>query len=163
MELCGHATLASSFVILNYYEPESDEVIFNTLSGPLTVKRKGSLYEMDFPMYELREIPVTDEMERAFGARPLKAVLGLDLICVFDSEETVREMTPDQALITGIPGRRLRFAEFLPDACHCGGSGLRFCALPDCRLLGRYSGKERNPRLPGFKARRTPILQAAGE
>lgn len=105
VELCGHATLASSFVILNYYEPESDEVIFNTMSGPLTVKRKGNLYEMDFPMYELREIPVTDEMERAFGARPLMAVLGLDLVCVFDSEETVREMTPDQALLTGIPGR----------------------------------------------------------
>ena len=105
VELCGHATLASAFVILNYYEPESDEVVFNTMSGPLTVKRKGNLYEMDFPTYELREIPVTDEMERAFGARPIKAVLGLDLVCVFDSEETVREMKPDQALLTGIPGR----------------------------------------------------------
>ena len=105
VELCGHATLASSFVILNYYEPESDEVVFNTMSGPLTVKRKGNLYEMDFPTYELREIPVTDEMERAFGARPIKAVLGLDLVCVFDSEDTVREMKPDQALLTEIPGR----------------------------------------------------------
>ena len=99
VELCGHATLASSFVILNYYEPESDEVVFNTMSGPLTVKRKGNLYEMDFPTYELREIPVTDEMERAFGARPIKAVLGLDLVCVFDSEETVREMKPDLIVV----------------------------------------------------------------
>ena len=43
VKLCGHATLASSYVILNHYEPGSDQVIFNTLSGPLTVTRRGSL------------------------------------------------------------------------------------------------------------------------
>ena len=105
MELCGHATLASSFVILNYYEPDSDVVQFNTLSGVLTVRRNGSLYEMDFPTYELSEIPVTDAMEAAFGIRPVKAVLGLDLICVFETEEQVRSMHPDQELLKGIEGR----------------------------------------------------------
>ena len=67
VELCGHATLASSFVILNFYEPGSDGVRFNTRSGLLTVRKRGSLYEMDFPTYALTEIPVTDAMERAFG------------------------------------------------------------------------------------------------
>ena len=105
VELCGHATLASSFVILNYYEPDSDVVQFNTLSGVLTVRRNGSLYEMDFPTYELSEIPVTDAMEAAFGIRPVKAVLGLDLICVFETEEQVRSMHPDQELLKGIEGR----------------------------------------------------------
>ena len=105
VELCGHATLASSFVILNFYEPDSSEVKFNTLSGELTIWRRGDLYEMDLPTYELREIPVTDAMEQAFGARPVKAVLGLDLVCVFDSEETVRNMEPDQPLLTSIEGR----------------------------------------------------------
>ena len=33
VELCGHATLASAFVVLNYYEPDSEQVLFNTLSG----------------------------------------------------------------------------------------------------------------------------------
>ena len=60
---------------------------------------------MDFPTYELTEIPVTDEMERAFGVRPVKAMLGLDLICVFESEEDVRAMQPDQALLMKIEGR----------------------------------------------------------
>lgn len=60
VELCGHATLASSFVILNYYEPGSDTVTFHTLSGELVVDRVGGLYEMNFPTYELKEIPVTD-------------------------------------------------------------------------------------------------------
>ncbi len=105
VELCGHATLASSFVILNYVEPESTSVSFNTMSGMLTVTRKGDLYEMDFPTYELKEIPVTDDMEKAFGVRPVKAVLGLDLVCVFETEEQVREMTPDQNLLTKIEGR----------------------------------------------------------
>lgn len=105
VELCGHATLASSYVILNYYEPGSDEVTFDTLSGKLTIHRKGNLYEMDFPTYELQEIPVTDAMEKAFGVRPIKAVLGLDLICVFESEEIVRNMNPDQELLRGIEGR----------------------------------------------------------
>lgn len=105
VELCGHATLASAYVILNHYEPESNAVKFNTLSGELTVCRKGNLYEMNFPTYELREIPVTDAMEKAFGVRPIKAVLGLDLVCVFDSEETVRNMTPNQELLAGIEGR----------------------------------------------------------
>ena len=105
VELCGHATLASAFVILNYYEPESEQVLFQTLSGALTVRRKGNLYEMDFPTFELKEIPVTDEMERAFGIRPLKAVLGLDLVCVFENEEQVRNMKPDQNGLLQIEGR----------------------------------------------------------
>ena len=105
VELCGHATLASAFVILNYYEPDSEMVQFNTLSGLLIVTRKGDLYEMDFPTYELKEIPVTDDMERAFGVRPIKAVLGLDLVCVFETEEQVREMDPDQAMLMKIEGR----------------------------------------------------------
>lgn len=105
VELCGHATLASSFVILNFYEKESTEVRFNTLSGELIVRRKGNFYEMNFPTYELQEIPVTDEMEKAYGACPIKAVLGLDLICEFENEEIVRNMKPDQSVLAELPGR----------------------------------------------------------
>ena len=105
VELCGHATLASLFVILNFYEKDSSEVRFNTLSGELIIQKKDNRYEMNFPTYELKEIPVTDEMEAAYGVRPVKAVLGLDLICVFENENLVRNMKPDQNLLTGIPGR----------------------------------------------------------
>jgi predicted PhzF superfamily epimerase YddE/YHI9 len=44
-------------------------------------------------------------MEKAFGVRPVKAVLGLDLICVFDDEEQVRGMAPDQAALMKVEGR----------------------------------------------------------
>ena len=105
VELCGHATLASACVILNFYEPDKNEVTFNTLSGELTVKQKENLYEMDFPAYTLKEVPVTDDMEKAFGVRPVKAVLCLDLICVFESEEIVRKMDPDQTNLLALEGR----------------------------------------------------------
>ena len=105
VELCGHATLASTYVVMNHVEPALSSVSFETLSGTLTVRRSGDLYEMDFPVFDLREIPVTDAMEQAFGVRPVRAVLGMDLVCVFDSEEQVRLMKPDQTLLTALPGR----------------------------------------------------------
>ena len=105
INLCGHATLATAFVILNYYDTDADTVEFNTVSGKLYVTKKDDLYEMDFPTYELKEIPVTDDMERAFGARPSRAILSMDLICVFDDEETVRKMEPDLSRIEQLPGR----------------------------------------------------------
>ncbi len=105
VELCGHATLASAFVILNYYDTKASEVKFKTLSGELIVRKNGEMLEMDFPIYRLKEIPVTDAMERAFGVRPVKAVLGLDLICVFENEEQVRGMAPKQELLMNIEGR----------------------------------------------------------
>lgn len=105
VELCGHATLASAFVVLNFYEPDSDAVRFRTQSGILTVKRDGTLFEMDFPGYDLKEIPVTDAMERAFGIRPASAVLGLDLVCVFEDEDQIRAMHPAPGLLTQLEGR----------------------------------------------------------
>ena len=105
VDLCGHATLASSFVVLNFLELESDVVRFQTRSGLLTVRRAGDLYRMDFPIYEQEEIPVTDAMENAFGARPVRAFLGVDLVCIFENEETVRSMMPDQTKLSGPPGR----------------------------------------------------------
>lgn len=103
--LCGHATLASSFVLFNHFRQDGDEIEFITLGGRLSVARKGDLYEMDFPVCEQHEIPVTDDMERAFGARPAKAILGTDLVCVFESEDQVRSMQPDQAALARLPGR----------------------------------------------------------
>ncbi|MBQ2678259.1 MAG: PhzF family phenazine biosynthesis protein [Firmicutes bacterium] len=104
VDLCGHATLASAYVILEHYE-KTDRVEFITRSGRLTVARQDGLYEMDFPVYDYEEIPVTDDMEKAYGVRPARALLGTDLVCVFDKEEQVRGMKPDQALLSELDGR----------------------------------------------------------
>ena len=103
--LCGHATLAASFVILNLIEPDAQKVCYTSVSGPLSVCRRGEFYELNFPTFDLKEIPVTDAMEKAFGARPVHAILGLDLNCVFENEETVRALDPDYALLKTLPGR----------------------------------------------------------
>ena len=105
VDLCGHATLASSFVIFRYFEREKNVIEFETRSGKLTVTKKDELYEMNFPTYEQAEIPVTDDMEMAFGIRPVKALLGSDLVCVFESEEQIQRISPDQHKLTLLPGR----------------------------------------------------------
>lgn len=104
IDLCGHATLATAYVILRFYRPEETAVSFDTLSGLLTVEQKGELYEMDFPAYALEPVPVTEEMTAALGARPQGAYLGRDLLCVMDSEETVRRLTPDQDRVAELEG-----------------------------------------------------------
>lgn len=77
IDLCGHATLATSFVILSFYEKGSRKVDFNTKSGILTVVRNDDMYEMTFPAYTLKETAVTDAMAEAFGVRPVEAWMGV--------------------------------------------------------------------------------------
>jgi PhzF family phenazine biosynthesis protein len=108
IDLCGHATLATAYVIMRFYRPEETALKFRTLSGTLTVKKNGDLYEMDFPAYELSPVPVTIEMEEAIGARPLEAYIGRDLLCVMDSEETVRGLSPDMNKLCGLDGALLQ-------------------------------------------------------
>src|SRR5947208_1356603 len=49
VDLCGHATLASAFVLLTIMEPQSDGVSFETRSGPLSVRRDHDMFCMNFP------------------------------------------------------------------------------------------------------------------
>ena len=49
-DLCGHATLASAFIVMNILEPGRQAVDFSSMSGPLRVTREeGGLYQLDFP------------------------------------------------------------------------------------------------------------------
>ena len=104
IDLCGHATLASGYTLMNFYDTAASSVTFTTMSGDLVVERKGDLYEMDFPSYELEQIPVTDEMESAIGVRPLSAWMGRDLLCVLENESLVRSKTPDMDKVRELPG-----------------------------------------------------------
>ena len=73
IDLCGHATLGTASVILNFTEPELDVVVFDTMSGQLTVRQKEDLYEMEFPSYQLRSVEITDSIIEALGAEPSAA------------------------------------------------------------------------------------------
>jgi len=104
IDLCGHATLATAFVLLNHYEKDAPRVVFTTLSGDLIVAKKGDLYEMEFPAYDLKPVPVTEAMTEAIGVRPTAAFMARDLLCVLPSEADVRNMTPDLEKIKTIDG-----------------------------------------------------------
>ena len=95
VDLCGHATLATAFIILSFYEKSADKVSFTTLSGDLVVSKNGDLLEMDFPVYTLEPVPVTEQMADAIGVRPLEAFMGRDLLCVLPSADDVINFTPD--------------------------------------------------------------------
>jgi len=107
IDLCGHATLATGYVILRFYHPDWAEVAFDTLSGRLTVTKRGELYEMDFPAYALRSVAVTDEMEAAIGVRPLEAWMGRDLLCVLPDADAVPTLQPDIRRVKELPGQLL--------------------------------------------------------
>ena len=104
IDLCGHATLATAFVIMNCYEKKLKEVCFQTLSGELIVRCKNELYEMDFPKFELTEVDVTDEMAGAIGIKPIKAFIKRDLLCICDNENIVKKLTPDLEKMKSLAG-----------------------------------------------------------
>ncbi|MFY0762206.1 PhzF family phenazine biosynthesis protein [Metabacillus dongyingensis] len=103
INLCGHATLATAFIILNYYEKQLETVKFKTISGELTVNKRDDLYELDFPSVPSEEISVTDQMINALGMVPKETYLNRDLVFVLESEEEVRNVCPDFAQLERLP------------------------------------------------------------
>jgi PhzF family phenazine biosynthesis protein len=104
IDFCGHATLGTSFVILNYYENGQSEVTFVTQIGKLTVKRTDDVFEMDFPAYSVHKIEVTDQMEDAIGMRPLEAYIDRDLLLVLPDASSVKNLKPDQSKMKDLEG-----------------------------------------------------------
>lgn len=97
IDLCGHATLASSFWMLRSgWAHEGETIHFNTLSGELRVKSVGGMLTMDFPL-----IPTFIDVHphfptELFGHRIIQAAqLNKNWIFELDSEKSVRELTPD--------------------------------------------------------------------
>lgn len=106
IDLCGHATLGTAYVLFRFFEKDADSITFQTLSGALTVLKKGELLEMDFPAYELKQIPVTPAMEDAFGVKITEAWMGRDLLCVTENADAIPTLTPDQAKLMALDGLR---------------------------------------------------------
>lgn len=104
VDLCGHATLATAYVIANFVESNTTTIHFQTLSGQLTVTKKAELYEMDFPVYTLKPVPVTEAIVEALHARPLEAFMGRDLLCVMADEDQVFGAKPDQSKLLELDG-----------------------------------------------------------
>lgn len=102
VKLCGHATLASAFVILNMLAPELNQVRFQTrFSGALTVSRAGEMLAMDFPALAPWQCsaPPQDLLD-GLGRSPITVVQIEDnYFAVYVNEEDVRQIRPDFRLL----------------------------------------------------------------
>ena len=99
VKLCGHATLATAYVLFNILEPGRREVKFATLSGTLTVAAAGDRLVMDFPRWTLEPfagVPRTlGDALHAAPTRVLSTDAGRNLFAVFEREADVRALAPD--------------------------------------------------------------------
>jgi len=95
--LCGHATLASAFVLFHYRGWQEKAIRFRTRkSGELVVTRRDGLMEMDFPARPVHAVNPPAGLNEALRVRPQK-VLGSaeDILVILDDEQSVRELHPD--------------------------------------------------------------------
>ena len=102
VDLCGHATLAAGYVVLNHLRVDLNSVAFETISGQLVVSREGDRLVMDFPSRPPKPSSVSKELSDALGKRPSEVHLSRDLLVVYDSEEVVRNLSPDQAKLLAL-------------------------------------------------------------
>lgn len=99
VDMCGHATLATAYVLFNILGYDKPEIRFETRSGVLTVTRTDEWLEMDFPAQVPEECEIPELITKAFGARPLKCLKAMDYIVVFADEAIVYSSQPNMMLL----------------------------------------------------------------
>ena len=118
IDLCGHATLASAFVVFQHLETSLETVSFGSRSGELRVTRGGELLTLDFPARPPSRREASEPLARALGKAPREVWGARDCMAVYGSEEEVRALAPaldavaaldDFAVIVTAPGRAADF------------------------------------------------------
>lgn len=99
VDLCGHATLASAFVILNYIYPTRNQVVFETRSGELRVSRRENLLYMDLPALPPIPCECPSQLIQGLGIRPQAVLRSTKYLVVLESENAVRSLRPDINLL----------------------------------------------------------------
>ena len=107
VELCGHATLASAHVLFHHLDFPNETIIFHSRhSGQLTVTKRDSLLELNFPVDHLGPSLPPEGLIAAIGKKPLEIWKGKkDYLLFYGSQEDVEELKPDfTALKRCMPG-----------------------------------------------------------
>lgn len=104
IDFCGHATLATAYVLFNFYAQDTDTINFYGKIGELTVQKSDELIRMEFPAYKLEHIEITDTMIEALGTIPLAAYKDRDILFILRNEAEVRDLQPDMELISKLDG-----------------------------------------------------------
>jgi PhzF family phenazine biosynthesis protein len=100
VDLCGHATLASAFVLFQHLAYKESCIHFQTKSGRLTASLRGDLIELDFPSRPAAPSRVSEPMLNALGAEPLALLKARDYVAVFGSEAEVAALNPNMQLVS---------------------------------------------------------------
>lgn len=129
IDLCGHATLASAFIVFTHLRPELQQVAFDTKSGELIVKRDSAYpgrLSMDFPSRPPQPVSADPRLAQALGGNPRSILASRDYLVVYETEEEVRGLKPDMNLLAQVdrmvivsaPGREVDFVSrfFAPAA-----------------------------------------------
>ncbi|MFN7938991.1 MAG: PhzF family phenazine biosynthesis protein [Bryobacteraceae bacterium] len=118
IDLCGHATLASAFVLWEKLGYAGERISFETRSGTLTVSRQGELLALDFPTRAPEACEVHPALLVALGGSPREVLASRDYLVVYDTEEQVRALAPNMnavakldrfAVIATAPGKQHDF------------------------------------------------------
>jgi PhzF family phenazine biosynthesis protein len=103
--LCGHATLASAFIMFNILEPELERIAFNSKSGELIVTREADLISLDFPANKPEPVEINRKLIAAIPEEPEELLQNDAYVAVYKNEKTVRQISPDlRVILTEAPG-----------------------------------------------------------
>lgn len=107
VDLCGHATLATAFVLYEQLAYQNDSIHFYShRSGVLKVSKTAEQYHMDFPADLLKPAVITTAIIDALKHKPKEAFMGkTDLMLVFEDQEIIKNMNPDMHLLNKIDVR----------------------------------------------------------
>ncbi|MDH7464335.1 PhzF family phenazine biosynthesis protein [Chitinophagaceae bacterium 26-R-25] len=97
VDLCGHATLASAYVIFNFIARKAKTITFNSKSGILTVtKTDEGLIQLDFPAYVPEPVDsAVPALLKGLNIIPQKILKAKNYLLLYESEEEVKKIVPD--------------------------------------------------------------------
>ena len=103
VELCGHATLATAYVLLHELGEQSQLLRFQTKSGELTVSRQGDKLALNFPSRPPEPVEVDARLVTALGGpAPVEILAARDYLIRYETEEQVRALAPNMEMLKGI-------------------------------------------------------------
>ncbi|UTR09998.1 PhzF family phenazine biosynthesis protein [Evansella sp. LMS18] len=97
IDLCGHATLASAFVIFTYLDKTASEISFSTKSGLLEVTKEDDLLTLLFPSRPGEKCDAPEELIKGLGKKPLEVYKSRDYMAVFETEQDILNLNPDMS------------------------------------------------------------------
>lgn len=102
MDLCGHATLATAYVLRVHLNHPHNEIRFKTLSGNLSVINEGDSFQLDFPSRVADYTALPAEISDALSIQPKEVLKARDYVLLYDSEEDVRSIKIDRHIFDQI-------------------------------------------------------------